>query len=197
MSLWNEHAGASAAVTVLCASNEPWCVDRGLLRSGRLDRAVFVGPLQTEARRHQLRSELQLLGSSTLLFEPVLKSDSRPEFSSSEGEVDSRDTPGPSGRDENEEKMEWTLEQVVQWSEGFTGADLSLLVKRAVRAAAARAVETRSGVGIERKREIEKICVEGRDMRAALSSMSPSVSSCLLQKYLDWSWSCPALCDQP
>eukprot|EP01041_Mallomonas_annulata_P000964 gene964-1872_t len=58
-SLWNEGAGAGAHVAVLAATNEPWAVDAGLLRGGRLDRVLFVGPLDAAGRSELLRVHLE------------------------------------------------------------------------------------------------------------------------------------------
>lgn len=55
---WNMYAGSASLVTVIAATNEPWCVDAGFLRPGRFDRKVFVGPLDVMGRYELLKKEL-------------------------------------------------------------------------------------------------------------------------------------------
>ena len=57
---WNSNAGPEFIVTVMAATNEPWAVDEILLRSGRFDKVVFVGPMSASGRRELL---LKLMGS--------------------------------------------------------------------------------------------------------------------------------------
>ena len=40
-----------AAVIVIAATNEPWAIDEGFLRTGRLGRVLYVGTLDEEGRR--------------------------------------------------------------------------------------------------------------------------------------------------
>lgn len=53
---WNQHSGADAQVTVVAATNEPWAIHASFLRAGRLERAVFVGPLDAAGREHMLQA---------------------------------------------------------------------------------------------------------------------------------------------
>ena len=50
MSLWNQHAGTQALITIIAATNEPQAIDLGFLRPGRFDRVIFVGPLDAKGR---------------------------------------------------------------------------------------------------------------------------------------------------
>ena len=54
VSTWNSTAGCSYNVTVIAATNEPWAVDDILLRSGRFDKIIFVGPLSRLGRKELL-----------------------------------------------------------------------------------------------------------------------------------------------
>ena len=42
---------SQAAVIVIAATNEPWAIDEGFLRTGRLGRVLYVGTLDEEGRR--------------------------------------------------------------------------------------------------------------------------------------------------
>lgn len=55
--LLNEMDGvqAMAGVTVIGATNRPQVIDPALLRPGRLDRVMFVGPPDDDARREIIR----------------------------------------------------------------------------------------------------------------------------------------------
>ena len=61
INIWNRHAGANNAILVLGATNEPWAVDRGFLRRGRFDQALFVGPLSQAGRREFLSVAMEPL----------------------------------------------------------------------------------------------------------------------------------------
>ena len=100
---WNAVAGPASSVTMLAATNEPWAVDVGFLRPGRLDRTLYVGTLEVGARRALLTEALALRGS------------------------------GGEGRVVNggEETGDAEAVAVCGMTAGFTGADLSLLVQRA------------------------------------------------------------------
>ncbi len=55
--IWNMNAGTSSIITVIAATNEPWCLDSGFLRAGRLDKVIFVGPLDSKSRCQILTDE--------------------------------------------------------------------------------------------------------------------------------------------
>ena len=59
VAIWNESVGASSMISILAATNEPWAIDKSLIRGGRFDRIVFVGPLDGDARKVQLIQELK------------------------------------------------------------------------------------------------------------------------------------------
>lgn len=62
LAVWNRYAGAEAQVTVVAATNEPWAVDVGFLRPGRLGRCLLVGPLDCCGRRELLGAQLASAG---------------------------------------------------------------------------------------------------------------------------------------
>ena len=102
LAVWNGGAGSSALVTVVAATNEPWAVDDGFLRPGRLGRALFVGPLGRDDRLAFIRAAVG------------------------------------GGRGEgNEDATESAEREAGDRTDGFTGADMSLLLRRATIAAAA------------------------------------------------------------
>ena len=102
LAVWNGGAGSGALVTVVAATNEPWAVDDGFLRPGRLGRALFVGPLDRDDR---------------LAFIQAAVGDTRGD--------------GDDGTDAS------VVREVGDRTDGFTGADLSLLLRRATMAVAA------------------------------------------------------------
>jgi SpoVK/Ycf46/Vps4 family AAA+-type ATPase len=57
---WNASAGSQSLITVLAASNEPWAIDSGFLRPGRLDRCVFVGPMDAAGVEQLFAKEFEL-----------------------------------------------------------------------------------------------------------------------------------------
>lgn len=125
---WNAVAGAESLVTVICSTNEPWAVDRAFLRAGRMDRLLFVGPLDGEGRERLLRDALRGLGADS---------------------------------------GEWVAKIALR-TEGFTGADASLLVHRAW----------------------SSFCFGGGSLEAhfwaALRSARPSVSQVEVDECLRW-----------
>ena len=58
---WNMYAGTASLITIIAATNEPWCVDAGFLRAGRFDKKVFVGPLDVMGR-------YELLGKAFIVY---------------------------------------------------------------------------------------------------------------------------------
>jgi SpoVK/Ycf46/Vps4 family AAA+-type ATPase len=100
---WNAAAGPASSVTVLAATNEPWAVDEGFLRPGRLDQTLYVGTLEVGARRALLSEALALRGGSG----------------------------NGRGEEASDAEMEAAAVAVCGMTAGFTGADLSLLVQRA------------------------------------------------------------------
>ena len=58
LSIWNEHAGIESMVTVIAATNEPWAIDRSFLRSGRLEKSVYLGTLDEIGRKQIIIEQL-------------------------------------------------------------------------------------------------------------------------------------------
>lgn len=97
LAAWNRNAGPESMVTVIAASNEPWAVDAGFLRPGRLGKCLLVGPLDAVGRAEFVR---RFLGDGEAAAAGVV------------------------------------AESVAARTEGFSGADLSLLCARAVQVCA-------------------------------------------------------------
>lgn len=89
---WNSNAGPEFIVTVMAATNEPWAVDEILLRSGRFDKVMFVGPMSATSRRQLL---LKFVGGI-------------------------KNVP-----------ININFEDVIEKSNGFTGADMNILFQKA------------------------------------------------------------------
>lgn len=124
---WNKHAGAGSLVTVIASTNEPWAVDPAFLRPGRLDMCVFVGPLDAAGREQLLLGNLrsQQLGCNTL-------SSSGDCSSSGNGDKCAADTAAAKlSPNKVSRHMAELCRRVAGVSEGFTGADLTLLLSRA------------------------------------------------------------------
>lgn len=56
LNTWNKYAGHESLVTVIASTNEPWAIDRSFLRPNRLEKCIFVGPLDCEGREEFLRN---------------------------------------------------------------------------------------------------------------------------------------------
>ena len=89
--LWNTHAGVNALVTVMAATNEPWAISSSFLRAGRLEKTLFVGPLDGGGRQSMFRDYFS----------------------------------------RNEDFKESKVEALIKGSEGYTGADMDLLFRKA------------------------------------------------------------------
>lgn len=147
LNVWNRNAGAESLVTVLASTNEPWAVDPGFLRPGRLDKCVFVGPLNCQGR-------LEFLANRVM---------------------------SQSKRNENEDKDEshmHMLQAVATATEGFTGADLTLLLSRAQDICAMRARSAQSGNTSQ--------FIEHSDFQEALRRTQASTCSEDILDYTDW-----------
>ena len=92
--MWNAHAGVNAIVTVMAATNEPWAISSSFLRAGRLEKTLFVGPLDGGGRQSMFRDYF-----------------SRHSF--------------------NEDFKESKVEALIKVSDGYTGADMDLLFRKA------------------------------------------------------------------
>jgi len=119
LNVWNRHAGAESLVTVIASTNEPWAVDPGFLRPGRLDKCVFVGPLDAPGRLEFLTKRLPCVAS--------LEENNRPEL---------------------EQEHALVLARAAAATAGFTGADLTLLLARVEDARAARCASPAAAVSV-------------------------------------------------
>ena len=54
VSEWNANSGPQAIVTVIAATNEPWAISKSFLRAQRLERLIYVGPLDDEGKAAML-----------------------------------------------------------------------------------------------------------------------------------------------
>jgi SpoVK/Ycf46/Vps4 family AAA+-type ATPase len=122
---WNRHAGPQSSVLVLGATNEPWAVDSGFLRGGRFDKALFVGPLGRQERLLFLCKSVAALQRAAVSAGGVLT------LSLGEGNVNNDD----SGGDDDDSTRELLLAEAVDRTELYSGADLQLLVQRALQRA--------------------------------------------------------------
>lgn len=150
LNVWNRNAGAESLVTVLASTNEPWAVDPGFLRPGRLDKCVFVGPLNCQGRVEFLSKRVQ---SQT-----------------ERGEK--------SENSENSEAQLQILQAVAAATEGFTGADLTLLLSRAQDTCSMR--ESSASLGNTPP------SVEHGDFQEALRKTQASTCPDDILDYTDW-----------
>jgi SpoVK/Ycf46/Vps4 family AAA+-type ATPase len=138
---WNRNAGPESMVTVVAATNEPWAVDSGFLRPGRLGKCLLVGPLDVSGRAAYVRNSLGA---------------------------------GPA--------VNAIAETVAQRTEGYSGADLTLLCARAAQICA----ESPGGAAPS-LREFER----------ALQCTAASTSAEDMEEYRHWQAQYPHLAGAP
>lgn len=117
---WNRHAGPESLVTVVAATNEPWAIDRALLRPGRLDPCVFVGPLDATGREKFVERMLR--------DEQRRQTDQRRKLTEQCADVHV-----PAARHfqlGDSQQVQQLAKEVLTRTEGFTGADMSQLLER-------------------------------------------------------------------
>jgi len=120
----------SKLITVLAATNEPWAIDLNLIRSGRFERVVLVTPLDYESRLQYLKSRL-LNDNTSTEARPVLDHMPNREF---EDNLDSKNSNKSifSTHSKRRDILEASvnLEHVASRTEGYTGADMDLFVRK-------------------------------------------------------------------
>ncbi len=122
----------SKPVLVIGATNNPWDMDEAVLRSGRFDEKVYIGPPSLEARKR--------------IFE--INSASRPV----EDNVD--------------------LDYLSKITEGYSGADISYICRKAAETVFREVVES----GKERK-------ISQSDFVTVIHNTGPSITSEMISKY--------------
>ena len=142
LQLWNTYAGAESAVTIIAATNEPWAIDGGFLRAGRLDRLIYVGPLDEGGRRdlfyqyyakHIVKSATYDIESDNVTHGVGVNSSS---LDSLTHPMVQHAADNPSFNDSlpassYQSRLSILLSNLVACTHRFTGADCQLLVKRA------------------------------------------------------------------
>ena len=136
ISTWNTYSSSQSTVTVIAATNEPWAIGKAFLRSGRLERIIFVGPLDEEGRAAMVKGFLRNLGFDVEIADVHFKS-------------------------------------VIMATENYTGADISLLLRRAT-----------SQIQLSGHRAcLDDVVVI---LLQCLEAQSPSVASSMLLQYKSW-----------
>ena len=130
-------------VTLIAATNEPWAIEPSLLRSGRLERAVLIGPLDYEGR-------LQLLCQGIGAIKVT-----------------------GSGCKEVYATEVFDLESVATRTEGCTGADITLLLRRA------------AVLSFEAHHQ----SIKQEFLEEALKKTTPSVTTEELNALIEWDYS--------
>jgi SpoVK/Ycf46/Vps4 family AAA+-type ATPase len=143
LNMWNRYAGPESMVMVVASTNEPWAIDRSFLRPGRLERCIFVGPLDEEGRAELIRSKIVSLAG-------------------------------------NEDTLASLVRDVAQDTRGFTGADLILLISRAVSHRAGGEGARAEASSFDQ----DRVCKEA--FAAAHCETAPSVSEEEIEDYVDW-----------
>ena len=139
IALYNEHAGVESMVTVIAATNEPWAVDSGFLRPGRLDKVIFVGTLEESARRTWLENEC--VGISTIYYAGDVSASASVSVVAAFTRTHVLDSSDSSENEKNghmhpekniPDLWQQLLHEVLKLTAGFTGADMALLRRRAL-----------------------------------------------------------------
>eukprot|EP01034_Spumella_vulgaris_P027748 gene27748-34515_t len=139
--LWNQ-VNPTSLVTVIAASNEPWCIDNTFLRSGRMSVCLYVGALDADGRTEFLQQRL------SEMLRTVKVDKKSVEFRVDIREMDDEVVNNSSNNNNGQltpltptqiahytqeihsfSQLKW-LTTVVDLTEGFTGADMALLVSR-------------------------------------------------------------------
>lgn len=143
-------------MTVFAATNEPWAIDSGFLRPGRLERIVFVGPLDLAGR-------LEFFS----------------EWFTSKVEKD-----GMHAETLTEQKklVEWLAES----TDGFTGADCALLMRKACLSCYSEYMDIAKTTGVNKDQIGSKLLPCHRHFQEVLLKMQGSVSSDDVRVYTQW-----------
>jgi SpoVK/Ycf46/Vps4 family AAA+-type ATPase len=152
---WNYHAGPESMVTVIAATNEPWAIDEGFLRPGRLDKVVYIGPLDIGGRIELIRG---ILLNSAI---------SRMEQASFQRLC---------------LKVDHIAASIAQLTDGWTGADVTLLCSRAMEVNSTVSVEY-IGLGGE---IVEHSLPDLQEFLRIMQHTNRSASVCDIDEYLEW-----------
>jgi SpoVK/Ycf46/Vps4 family AAA+-type ATPase len=116
---WNNNTGGESLITVIASTNEPWSIDIGFLREGRLGRKILIGPLDKAGRIEFLENSMIDLIRRITTSNPT------------NNDTDNTNIINSSNNNSIKEinKNNW-IEEIASLTNGYTGADLTLLVQR-------------------------------------------------------------------
>lgn len=159
---WNENAGTESLVTVFAATNEPWAIDSGFLRPGRLERSIFVGPLDHSGRKEYFHSWFH---SKLMEYDVSILT---------------------------QDDTTILTDLLADLTKHFTGADCALLVRKACLICYVECTSSYKGrvgenAGNSIKREGTILLPHLCHFQEALAKMEHSVSKSDIQMYLEWS----------
>ena len=155
-------------MTVIASTNEPWAIDSGFLRPGRLGTAILLGPLDAEGRRAFAASQLKAQ------YLRVCHHTTGTNYCDS---------------DHWEDKLiaHVGLGRVVSATEGFTGADMQRLITLANKTLLST-LEAESSIPIgsdfDQLLQLSVPCAE--HFQVALAQVKPSVTAQEMEEYLSW-----------
>ena len=154
---------------MIASTNEPWAIDSGFLRPGRLGTAILLGPLDAEGRKaftvNQLRAQFMRVCKHT-------------------GNNNNDD------KDHSEDKLlaYVGLGCVVTDTEGFTGADMQRLITLANKTLLNSLEEEEysfpDGSSFDHLLQLSVPCKE--HFQVALTQVRPSVTVQEMEEYHSW-----------
>ena len=142
LNIWNSYSSAKCNVVVIAATNEPWAIDHSFLRPGRLEKYIYIGPLDSKGRFDLIQFKI----------DEVIR-----ELSIPHGRAPDDD---PLTSSETNQ----IIDSLVPLTEGYTGADVDFLVRKSV-------IQIRSNNTTEEEEEtisrylILKTCLELLDIK--------------------------------
>lgn len=159
---------------MIASTNEPWAIDSGFLRPGRLGTAILLGPLDAEGRRaftvNQLRAQFMRVCKHT-----------------GKNKDDDDDN---SDRLEDKLLAHVGLGCVVSDTEGFTGADMQRLITLANKTLLNKLEEEQEEDTIPDYSSFDQLlqlsvpCNE--HFQVALTQVKPSVTAQEMEEYHNW-----------
>ena len=165
---WNRYGSIDAQIVVIAATNEPWAIDDGFLRSGRLGKQLFVGTLDLVGRTELISD--WYFNQKRKSFDYIAKyiDDGKDSLERQSSSLQSS-TVSTVHVHVSSEEIDWIAE-IACHCEGFTAADVQLLINKVCLQA------YMDNVLLPTKESFQSI----------LEAMQPSVSRKELKEYDDW-----------
>ena len=108
LNIWNSYSSAKCNVVVIAATNEPWAIDHSFLRPGRLEKYIYIGPLDSKGRCDLIQFKIDEVIRELTIHDR---------------------TPDD---DPLSEETKQITESLLPLTEGYTGADIDFLVRKSI-----------------------------------------------------------------